>query len=208
MSKSKSKMNFFLGCNALEKHPQICGLVLPADGGPLSNPKEDEQAASCLLILETWPWFGPRVTCTAWPIRGRDSLPGLHLRKPQRSLESQRARWAALLGLCTAAHYSSVPTRNLSAESSFDFSSATCRMVHRQLQTPKSEAPPTIFPNPTPGDRTGSLLGIPQGGGSSSHCPKPRSGLLLFKSRFLCKKKANTKTAYGSFLQTAPLWRE
>lgn len=42
------------------------------------------------------PGLGPRVTCTAWPIGGRDSLPSpSHLRKPQR-LTGPAARWAAL----------------------------------------------------------------------------------------------------------------
>ena len=154
------------------------------------------------------PGLGPRVTCTAWPIGGRDSLPSpSHLRKPQR-LTGPAARWVALPGAlqplllqCSQESFCGIQFRFQLCDLQEWFTDS-CR--HR-VRSPQ----PLYFSQPNTWGQNWLTPGHPLGRGSSSHCPKPRSGLLLFKKYFLYKRKKQTpKELVGSFLQTTPLWRE
>ena len=141
------------------------------------------------------PGLGPRVTCTAWPIGGRDSLPSpSHLRKP-RGLTGPAARWVALPGAlqplllqCSQESFCGIQFRFQLCDLQEWFTDS-CRHLVRSPQ-------PLYFSQPNTWGQNWLTPGHPLGRGSSSHCPKPRSGLLLFKKYLLYKrKKANTKTA-------------
>lgn len=115
------------------------------------------------------PGLGPRVTCTAWPIGGRDSLPSpSHLRKPQR-LTGPAARWVALPGAlqplllqCSQESFCGIQFRFQLCDLQEWFTDS-CRHLVRSPQ-------PLYFSQPNTRGQNWLTPGHPLGRGSSSHC--------------------------------------
>ena len=152
------------------------------------KPAERQRRKRILLILETWPlvWAlakpvhpGPSVAGapSSW---GRGFAP-----EPRPPPHAAAAHWS-----CSAA--GSSPSGSAAAPSPVfpgillrnPVSISALRpagVVHRQLQTPSPKpTDPCIFPQPNTRGQNWLTPGHPLGRASSSHCPKPRSGLLLF----------------------------
>ena len=192
-------MNFSLGCNALEKHPQIRGLDLPADGASWTAEEEANGAPPAFWFGDEAPGFGPCLSRAPWPIGGRapppgggDSLPSpAHLRSPRR-LAGPAARRAALAGALQPLLLQGSQESFRGIQFRFQLCDLQAGVVHRQLQTPgpKPTNPCIFFPTWHLGTelahswaspREGLLFLLPQ--------TKIRSFALKKKKCFLYKRK-------------------